>query len=265
VTKVNLKLVAIILLILTTFYAVYRIKDYYDNKQFSDYKRLIAGQLTEKEKALETANAALNTSNSKLVTQQVLNAQIKADRDNISAAFEKFKKENKLVPISTDTTVVEVKDNCGNRQFKITGTIYKQKNGLLETDRLTMKEIDANGNLVPNSTATIISSEFTYVDVPAIDTSKHLFTFRFFGGLEYNFNAFGGSAGIEWLNWHNFGLTTQALFTKSISNTQAGIGIDYTINQFKLNIAPIVAVNTYLDNPFHAYSVSAGLIFFINN
>ena len=252
-------LLAVVAMILT-----FVIKDHFDNKQMEVYKKELSGQITKSQKETQVANQQIGTLNSKLSTQQQLNDAIKKDRDSTSAVFEKWKKEHNMVPTSNTDAIIDVKDNCGDRQFKATIEVDREKNGFLENTRLTLTEIDANGQPVLGAKSTVISSNVVYTDVPDNMKDKIL-TLRWFGDIAYPlFNNLGFGGGIEFISYKNFGLITSVLFDgSSIKNTEVGAGVDYNIRNF--NIAPFVEVNTFLSNPLSKNSISFGVLFYIIN
>lgn len=72
------------------------------------YKRQIAGQLTDKEKALEAANDSLGIAQSKLMTQNDLIKAYEAEKIKTNADFEKFKKQYQLELDSYQDTIAQL-------------------------------------------------------------------------------------------------------------------------------------------------------------
>jgi len=155
------------------------------NSDLSNYQKQLAGLLSDKERALETANKDLGTANSKLV-------KALSDKDVLTKEFEQFKKDNQLILKSKDEIIATLqsqitggqsssnstcvlpsgcvisyswKDDFGrfelkvpdvfakpsvatftaNQSFILKGQVYKQKNGFLETRRVELQEVYLDG------------------------------------------------------------------------------------------------------------------------
>ena len=109
VSKANLKLVAITLLVMVAAFTTFKIKAYFDGKELDTYRRQLAGDLTAKEKQIEQQNKVLGLAQSQLVTQKQLNDQLKNDRDALAAEYDKFKKDHDLIVKSKDETIAQLK------------------------------------------------------------------------------------------------------------------------------------------------------------
>jgi len=84
-------------------------KSKYD-QDLATYKRQLAGQLSEKEHELQTANNQLGTANSKLISQTEMNKQLSKE----NAEMKKFIKENELVLSSKDALIAQLKQKIVN-------------------------------------------------------------------------------------------------------------------------------------------------------
>ena len=263
-TVTHLKIVAIIAGIAIAIFATIAIKNHYQSAAENLYKQELSGQLSQSQKETQTANTQLSTLNAKLATQQQLNDAIKKDRDATSAAFDKWKKDHGMIPISDTNAIVDVKDDCGDRRFKIVAEVDREKNGFLEAQKLTLTEVDAQGNPIKNATSSVISSSFVYVDAPTANKDKIL-TLRWVADINYSlFNTLGFGGGMEFLSFHNFGLGAAMNFDSStIKDTQAGLFLDYNFRL--LNLAPFIGFNTFLADPFQKNSLSVGVLFYITD
>jgi len=79
-------------------------------QDLATYKRQLAGQLSEKERELQTANNQLGTANSKLISQIEMNKQLSKE----NAEMKKFIKENELVLSSKDQLIAQLKQKIVN-------------------------------------------------------------------------------------------------------------------------------------------------------
>ena len=122
ITKANLKLVAIILMVLIALFAVFKIKDYIDNKAMDTYKRQVSGDLTTKEQQIEKQNTALGVAQSQLVTQKQLNAQLSNDKDALSKEYAQFKKDHDLIVKSKDETIAQLQSQINGGTSVVTHT-----------------------------------------------------------------------------------------------------------------------------------------------
>lgn len=89
------------------------------NAQLDTYKRQLTGQLSDKEREIQTLNTELGLSQSQLVTQKELNKKLAADKDMINAEFEKFKKEHDLIIKSKDETIAQLRQQISGGQTNI--------------------------------------------------------------------------------------------------------------------------------------------------
>ena len=225
-----------------------------ESEALQKYNRQLKGELTAKEKEMQSLNLQLNVLNAELLSSESL----KDDHDKILKAlglrdseFAKFRKKHKLeiesytetifnlkrqiTEGSNQTTVVvvnddgttepfdpskhlkpnqkinyEYKDVYGtvhlydpdiatsgdevltlNQQFKIFGEIYRETNGNLKTQRLTLEEIHKteNGEVIVLRKLELDEeqAQFKYtIEPPASD--DHFFEFNLIANVGYNFN-----------------------------------------------------------------------------
>jgi len=92
------------------------------------YKRQMAGQLTDKEKALEAANNALGVAQSKLLSQSDLIKAYEADKIKTNADFEKFKKDYQLKLDSYQKTVASLEQQLHGGITVVNGGEPRQPN-----------------------------------------------------------------------------------------------------------------------------------------
>ena len=189
------------LVIVVAFVALFILsgKGIQDTKELQKYKRQMSGQLDASERLLQSANASLGLSQSKLVKAEEL-------LDTETAEFDKFRKEHRLIIKSRDRTIASLKqeaegtatviekdgiisyswkdrhnrfsltdDNIfvagdevfvAKQTFRITGSVWRQKDGFLKTRKLVLEEVykDSSGAYTALGTANIVESKFNYTE-----------------------------------------------------------------------------------------------------
>lgn len=93
------------------------------NYELATYKRQLSGQLTAKERELQSMNSDLGVAKSELVTQDELIKRLKADKQETDKKFDLFKKKYNLEIKSRDITIASLKQQLhgGNSSTNVTG------------------------------------------------------------------------------------------------------------------------------------------------
>lgn len=102
------------------------------------YKRQMAGQLTDKEKALEQANNNLGITQSKLMEQTDLAKAYAAENIKVNKEFEAFKKQNNLEIESYNRTIATLQEELKNQNT----TTVTTNNPRTATDPRPDKQFD---------------------------------------------------------------------------------------------------------------------------
>jgi hypothetical protein len=156
--------------------------------------------------------------------------------------------------------------------FKIYGEVYKQKNGSLETRRVVLREIhkkeDNTYEEIPNAKADVLDAKFEYTSSPNENTARGVVRPRVIGfgtvGITPDIGTTQLGAGMEFLNYKNFGLSTGfGLDFESLKKSELKVGIEY--NPSFLNLGFGVFGGTPVDGFVKEYTLSTGLIFYITN
>lgn len=79
------------------------------NDDLNTYNRQLQGQLSDKEKELQSLNKNLGLARSELMTQKELAQKLAKDKEEVDANFNVFKKKHKLEIESRDRTIAELK------------------------------------------------------------------------------------------------------------------------------------------------------------
>jgi hypothetical protein len=162
--------------------------------------------------------------------------------------------------------------------FKIYGEIYEQQDSSLQIRRLVLREMFRNqdGELeqIPGGKADIIESEFSYSNSPApTETSwRDLFRLRAIMVGSISILPNGGQthlgAGAQFFEWQKFGINTHtAIDFEDLGNTEQRLGFSYSPSPFDLdlNLAVHLSLGTPFTGFFKDYTISTGMIFYINN
>lgn len=98
------------------------------DERLQTYERQLSGQLTEKERELQSLNTELGLARSELMTQSELSKRLKRDKEELDERFEKFKKEHRLKISSRDRTIARLNQriNGGNTSTEVISTSDKQ-------------------------------------------------------------------------------------------------------------------------------------------
>ena len=156
-----------------------------------------------------------------------------------------------------------------SQNFKITGEIFKQKNGKLETRRMVLQEValgqDANGKasytLINGVEVHLVDSQFDYTE----DKTVSIFHPRAIATFDSN-KQFG--LGVEFLSWKNVGLNVHNSFdfdNFKHSSLRAGPAYNFNFKGVQTNVGLGASVGTEYQNFFHNYSFSLDLIFYLTN
>jgi hypothetical protein len=108
------------------------------DKAMELYKRQMSGQLTDKEKALESANYQLGIAESKFMKQSDLLKAAQADKIQTTAEFEKFKKQYRLELESYQKTIAQLQQQIHGG----TTTVVNGGEPRLPTDPKPDKQFD---------------------------------------------------------------------------------------------------------------------------
>jgi hypothetical protein len=151
-------------------------------------------------------------------------------------------------------------------KFSIKGEIFSDKNGIIKTRKVSLKEVAGDDNsLVPDSNVEIISNDFIYVDDKQPREKKVLDVFTLRPIATFDIALMPG-LGFEILNtgklvdFANIGLYTKLAaditnpFNGSLQNSRLGIGVNYHVIPplLKTNFAIGAAINlpfNKLDSP----------------
>jgi hypothetical protein len=158
-----------------------------------------------------------------------------------------------------------------DQKFKITGEIYKQKDGSLETRRIVLREIiqnsDGTTTEIPNAKATILSSQFQYSNDPQEEPkAPGIFHPRLIGIANVNLIDHTGQTnfglGAEIFNYRGFGLSSGfAADFQNVSRSQLQFGLEY--QPPPLNVGFGVFGGTNMDKFGSEWSLNTGLVFYI--
>jgi hypothetical protein len=167
-----------------------------------------------------------------------------------------------------------------HQEFKITGQIYQQKTGFLQTEQLTLQEVVVDGKNkdgTPNykvvNTGNVVSSEFKYT-VQSPDTwVPHKNVFRLTGVVSGNLGFNNGlhahfllGTGLEVLAWRGLGLGVQVYYDANAWK-ESGFGLDLsyrpTIKGNQLNVGFTLGLATQFQAPFQSYIPMAGIQVFL--
>lgn len=103
------------IIIVLSILFIYKSKQYSDlDKAMQLYQRQVTGQLTDKEKQLQAANDALGISQSKFMAQADLAKAYQQENIKTTAAFEKFKADNKIQLESYQRTIAALNQKIQN-------------------------------------------------------------------------------------------------------------------------------------------------------
>lgn len=166
-----------------------------------------------------------------------------------------------------------------NQTFKIFGEIYEQKDSSLQIRRLVLREMFKNQNgeyePIPGGKADIVDSEFNYSNTPAPTQEKgwrDLFRLRAIIissiGMFPNVGQTHLGFGVQFFELRGFGVNTHTAFDfEDISNTEQRIGFSYSPRLFDsdLNFAMHLSLGTSFASFFKDYSISTGMVFYLNN
>lgn len=97
------------------------------------YKRQVSGQLTDKERELQSANTALGIAQSKFMTQESLAKSFEQEKIQQSAEFEKYKKKYKIELESYQKTIATLQQQINNGS---TVVVVKPENNTARPDGL---------------------------------------------------------------------------------------------------------------------------------
>jgi hypothetical protein len=177
--------------------------------------------------------------------------------------------EDNLKRFRLDDPDIFVKNNerfSYSQNIKVKGEVFKDKTGNIQVRRVSIDEVDSEGNLIPDSSVSIKESEFKYVNEKLEEKEKKLidvFTFRPLAIFDI---ALQPGIGFEvanlgrYIDYANVGLYGKVSadvsdpLNGSLQNSRLGIGLNYHfIPPFvKTNFAVGAAVNlpfNKLDSP----------------
>ena len=157
--------------------------------------------------------------------------------------------------------------------FKIYGEVYKQKDGMLKTRRLVLREVvlDKDGKYVPvdDGKANIVDSQFQYSYSSNTLNQRGLFKLL---PIVVGSVAFDGQTqlglGIEFMQWKGLGFNTNTSFIfDDMKNSRQNIGVSYSpkILGQELNLALGLSIGTPFNDLFNNYTTKLDLVFYISD
>lgn len=156
-----------------------------------------------------------------------------------------------------------------NQSFRVTGEIYKEKNGFLKTQRLTLEEVIPNGQNKDGTTqyktvgtAKLVDSKFNYSEQSpdAFWPKKGIFgiwpVISVGAGLDNGLvpHLMIGT-GLEFISWKGLGLGTAVyLDTNTFQDSSFAVQLSYrpTIIGHQLNVGGVLGVGTQFRAPFQS-------------
>jgi len=165
-----------------------------------------------------------------------------------------------------------------NQLFKVYGEVYEQKDGSLQTRRLSLREVTQNEKgeyeIVPGGKADIIDSEFTYSNKPLLEEEWHwsqLFTLRAIALGSLEVVPEGGDlrlgVGLEWFNWEGLGINVNVGFDfDDPKNIAPYLGVSYSPQffDFDFNLGLGASIGTPFYRFFQEYTFKIDLIFYLH-
>lgn len=206
-------------------------------------------------------------------TTEVNGVQINSDSTSTSISYSYTDPQKRFHLIDPDIFKPNNETLITDQKFKITGEIYKQKDGSLETRRLVLREVIQNpdGSIteIPNAKATILNSQFQYSNDPQEDVPQNnpsIFHPRLIGIANVNIIDHTGQMnfglGAELLNYKGFGISSGlGMDFQTLQRSQLQIGLEY--QPPPLNVGFGVFAGTPFNNLGNEWSLSTGLIFYI--
>ncbi len=166
------------------------------------------------------------------------------------------------------------------QNFRITGEIYKEKAGFLQTSRLTLEEVVSDGNNSDGTpkyktvnTAKVVDSKFNYTEVAPDAWVPKKGVFRLTGIVTGNLGFNNGltprfllGTGLEFLQIKGLGIGIQLyLDVNKWQESGFGISLSYrpTIRGTQLNIGLTAGLATQFQQPFQSYIPMAGIEVFL--
>ncbi len=115
------KVVVVILLVVAGLFVFqsYRCGKSNGNEALDIYKRQLSGQLTEKERELESAHHELGVLKSELVSRDELEKRLQKDKEELDQAFEAFKRQHGLIIASRDKEIAELKQHISDGKVDV--------------------------------------------------------------------------------------------------------------------------------------------------
>ena len=103
------KIISIVIVILTLLFTGYSLGQKKSNDTLETYNRQLQGQLTDKEKELQSLHRDIGVARSDLMTQEELAEKLKKENEEYDAKFAAFLKNHNLEIASRDKTIAELK------------------------------------------------------------------------------------------------------------------------------------------------------------
>lgn len=108
-----------IMLILVAVFGIYSFVKKNPNDALETYNRQLQGQLTDKEKELQSLNRDLGVARSDLMTQEELAKKLKKENEEYDAKFAEFVKKHNLEIASRDKTIAELKQEVKGGETEV--------------------------------------------------------------------------------------------------------------------------------------------------
>lgn len=162
--------------------------------------------------------------------------------------------------------------------FRIRGEVWQQKNGSLQTRRISLVEVyrSETGEYkdIDGAKAEIIDSDFKYSNAPFVEEWKWQNLFRLravaISGVEILPNSgnlkFG--LGVEFFTLYGFGIGSYtSLDFQHPELISQNISLQYnpTIMNTELNLGLFISIGTPFANFFNDYQFNSGMVFYLNN